>query len=283
MLGDLCDPPSLIRALDGMEAVCHCAARVEVGGAWSEFEAVTIRGTERLLDAACRQKVKRFLHVSSLGVHGLNGQETITEDSPFDASQGARGHYTRSKIESERLVWQYARERGLPSTVIRPGPLYGPGRPPFVARLRVPLGSKLQIVIARSEQRLPLTYVDHVAEAICLALHSERAIGRAYNIVDGEAIQQGKYLTLLREVGLTKARTILLPPAPFYALASFLERLCRWVGVTPPLSRHQLERALASVVYDTTRVHEELGWSPKVELVEALSTIREARGEGKSV
>lgn len=275
--GDLCDAPSLVRALEGMEAVCHCAAHMAVGGAWSAFEAVTVRGTESLLEAACGQKVGRFLHVSSLGVYGVNGQGPVTEDAPFDAHPEARGHYTRSKIEAERLVWQYAREHGLPCTIIRPGPLYGPGRAPFVARLRIPLGAKLQMVIAQPEQHLPLTYVDNVAEAICLALRSRRASGRAYNIVDNEAIQQGNYLALLREVGLSKRRTILLPPAPVYPVVSLIEQVCRCLGVASPLSRHQLERALGSVRYDTSRAREELGWNPKVGLLEALHQMREAR------
>jgi nucleoside-diphosphate-sugar epimerase len=279
--GDLREPLSLMQALDDMEVVCHCAAHMTVGDAWSTFEAVTVRGTEMLLQAASRHKVKRFLHISSLGVYG-DGQDTITEASPFDASSDERGHYTRSKIESERLVWEYAREHGLPTTVIRPGPLYGPGKPPFVARLCVPVGSKFQIVVARSDQYLPLTYVENVAEAICLALEREQAIGRDYNIVDGEALQQGTYLKLLRQVGLSQRRTIVLPPAPLYPMVSLVEQACRWMGVTPPLSRHQLERTLASVRYDTSRAQKELGWSPQVGLVEALRTMHAARGESTS-
>lgn len=279
--GDLGAPLSLMQALDGMEAVCHCAAHMTVGDAWSTFEAVTVRGTERLLQAASHHQVKRFLHISSLGVYG-DGQDTVTEESPFDASPSARGHYTRSKIEAERLVWAYAREHGLPTTVIRPGPLYGPGRPPFVARICVPVGSKFQIVIARSEQYLPLTYVENVAEAICLALEREQAIGRDYNIVDGEALQQGAYLDLLRQMGLSRRRTIVLPPSPLYPMIALVEQACRWTGVTPPLSRHQLERTLASVRYDTSRAQQELGWSPKVGLVEALRTMQAARGESIS-
>lgn len=280
--GDLREPLSLMQALDDMEVVCHCAAHMTVGDAWSTFEAVTVRGTEMLLQAASRHKVKRFLHISSLGVYG-DGQDTITEASPFDASSGERGHYTRSKIESERLVWEYAREHGLPTTVIRPGPLYGPGKPPFVARLCVPVGSKFQIIVARSDQYLPLTYVENVAEAICLALEREQAIGRDYNIVDGEALQQGTYLKLLRQVGLSQRHTIVLPPAPLYPMVSLVEQACRWMGVAPPLSRHQLERTLASVRYDTSRAQKELGWSPQVGLVEALlRTMHAARGESTS-
>lgn len=274
--GDLCDPPSLRRALHGLDAVCHCAARMETRGSWSEFEEVTVRGTERLLEAACDEHVKRFLHVSSLGVHGLDGQKTITEDSPLDESPGERGHYTRSKIESERLVWRYARERGLSTTVVRPGILFGPGRPPVVGRLVVPLGRKLRIVVGRPAQRLPLAHVENVAAAIDLALHCERTIGRAYNIVDDEALYQGEYLALLRQFRRNGERTFLFPPAPLQLLISSLERVCRWIGMAPIVSRHQLERALASPIYETSRARKELGWNPQVDLVDALRKMREA-------
>jgi len=273
--GDLCDLPSLSRALDGMDAVCHCAARVETGGDWSAFEQVTVRGTERLLEAACREKVGRFLHVSSLGVYELNGQATITEDSPFDDSPATRGCYARSKIESEKVVWRYHCAHGVPVTVIRPGVLYGPGRPPFVARILVPFGSLLRLAIVQPEQRVGLAYVENVAEAIHLALHSPQAIGRAYNVVD-EPVVHRQYLALLRQMGLNRARTIVLPPQPFLVLLSVLEQVCRLVRRPAPLSRHQFERAFASVRYDTSRAREELGWSPQAGLAEALRTIRDA-------
>jgi len=281
-LGDLRDANSLRRAVEGMEAICHCAAHVQTRGSWSEFEEVTIRGTERLLEAAHREGVKRFLHVSSLGVYGLNGKETITEESPFDDSEASRGHYTRSKVESERLVWKYSREHGLPITIIRPGVLYGPGRPPFVARVCVPIGPKLRIALGRSQQRLPLVYVENAAEAICLALRNHRAIGRGYNIVD-DGIFQKEYLAQLRRAELSKARTVLLSPAPLYPLLSLFEQLCRTIGITPPVSRHQFERALASLYYDTSRAREELGWSPKFGVVEGLMEIRAAMGKGRSI
>jgi nucleoside-diphosphate-sugar epimerase len=255
---------------------------MDTGSLWSEFEQVTIRGTERLLEAACRENIDRFVHVSSLGIYGINGEETVTEESPFDAGEESRGHYTRSKIESERLVWNYHRERKLPVTVVRPGILYGPGRPPFVARLCVPVGPRLRIAIGRSRQRLPLAYVENVAEAIHLALRSRRAAGKAYNIVD-EGIFQKEYLVLLRRADLSKARTILLSPTPLYPFLSLFERLCRRLGVTPPVSRHQFERALASLRYDTSRAREDLGWSPTIGVVEGLMKIRAAMGQERLI
>ncbi|MGH7827789.1 MAG: NAD-dependent epimerase/dehydratase family protein [Candidatus Binatia bacterium] len=273
--GDLQDEDSLQRAVQGMDAICHCAAHVQTDSPWKEFEEITVRGTERLLEAACREGVSRFLHISSLGIYGLDGQGTVTEESSFDDSEKTRGHYTRSKIEAERLVWKYHRDRNLPVTVVRPGILYGPGRSPFVARLCVPIAPSLTIAVGRSHQRLSLSYVEDVAEAVHLALRSNRAVGKAYNIVE-EGISQKEYLALLRRVKLIKGRIILLSPTPLYPLLSLLERLCRWLSITPPVSRHQFERALASLSYDTSRAREELGWRPKFGVVEGLMKIRAA-------
>ncbi|HWO40506.1 MAG TPA: NAD(P)-dependent oxidoreductase [Candidatus Eisenbacteria bacterium] len=274
--GDLRDTASLDRAVSGMEAVCHCAAHMETSSPWRDFEEVTIRGTERLLEAACRHSVGRFLHVSSLGIFGT-GSGTITEDSPLDDGLESRGAYTRSKAEAERVVWEYHRERNLPVTVIRPGLLYGPGKSPVVARVSFSIGSKLRVAIGLSQQRLPLAYVEDVADAIHLALNNDRAIGKAYNVVD-DGILQKEYLALLRRAKLTRTRTILISPEPIYPLLSMLERSCRWLRIRPPVSRHQFERALASIHYDTTRARRDLGWSPRVHVADGLRRIRAASG-----
>jgi nucleoside-diphosphate-sugar epimerase len=274
--GDLCDPLSLNRAVEGVEAICHCAAHMNTAGAWSEFQEITVRGTERLLEAAREKKVSRFLHVSSLGVYGLNGSEIITEESPFDNGETNRGHYTRSKIESEKLVWKYSTESGLGVTVIRPGVLYGPGGRQVTARLCVPLGPRLRIAIGGRNQILPLVFVENTADAIHLALRNSEAVGRAYNLVD-DAISQGEYLKLLKHYELVNALTILVSPAPFYPLVSAVEHCFRLIGLSPPVSRHQFKRALASIRYDTSRARVELGWRPRVGMAEGLKKIHVAR------
>lgn len=273
-LGDLCDSSSLKRAIEGIEAVCHCAARVKAGGKWSEFEEVNVRGTERLLEAACRERVKRFLHVSSMGIYWLNGEKVITEESPIDPNPNQRGHYTRSKIESEELVWKYHRDHGLPVTVIRPGLLYSRERHPFEGGMVLSFGSQLRIALGRRKQTVSLTQVENVADAIYRALCAKQAIGRVYNVVD-DPILLGEYLTFLRQFGSKKKRTILIPPGPFYPLVSFIEHVCRCIGQASPLSRRQFERVLNSVIYDTSRAKKELGWISKGLLAEALTNIRQ--------
>jgi 2-alkyl-3-oxoalkanoate reductase len=274
-LGDLRDPPSLAEAVQGVDAVCHCAARVKTKGSWSDFYEDTVRGTERLLEAASRENVRRFLHVSSLGILRVNGDETVTEASPFDDAYEYRGAYARAKFQSEDLVWKYHRERGLPVTVVRPGPLYGPGRPPIIARVRMPCGPFFDLAIVRHRQLFPLAHVENVAEAIHLALRCDGVIGRAYHVVD-EEIPHRDYLMLLRRAGLAPSRAIFVPPALLYPAVVLVETFCRALGKVPPFSRHRLKRALASAHYDTSRARTELGWSPRLTMVEALARMRAA-------
>ena len=276
--GDLSDVASLQEATRGVEAVCHCAALMQANSSWEEFEKVNVRGTERLLEAVCRERVCRFVHVSSLGIYGLRDQETITEQSQLDESAGQRGSYTRSKIESERVIWKYHHERGLPITVVRPGILYGPGRP-FVGRVVIPLGSRRKIVVARRDQRIPLVYVGNAADAIHLALSSDCSIGKAYNIVDSEGVFQRDVLKLLKQIDLSSDRIFLVPPGLFSPVISFVEFVCRSIRFPVPVSRHQFQRAMASVRYDTSHARNELGWSPKVGLEEGVRRTVEANAK----
>src|SRR5690349_12961017 len=67
--GDLTAPASLASALDGVDTVFHSAAMVSNWGRWNDFQAVTVQGTENVLDAAERAGVRRFVHISTMRVY----------------------------------------------------------------------------------------------------------------------------------------------------------------------------------------------------------------------
>src|SRR5206468_1091232 len=67
--GSLDDPSSLDKACSGRDIVYHCAARVEIVGDEREFLQTTVEGTRRILSAAGRAGVKRFVQISSCGVY----------------------------------------------------------------------------------------------------------------------------------------------------------------------------------------------------------------------
>ena len=124
--GDVRRWSSLRRAVQGMEAIFHCAGKVEPTGRWVDFLEVNVLGTERLILAAVEHGVRRIIHVSSIGIYGPQSTGAmISEHSGYDPNPGARGFYTRSKIEAEALCLEYA-GRGGDVTVLRPMSLFGP-------------------------------------------------------------------------------------------------------------------------------------------------------------
>src|SRR5262249_54346831 len=91
-------------ALEGVEAVVHCAARVARRGNRDDFFRDNVDGTRHLLEAARRAGVERFVHVSSIAVYGVErGLERVAEDGAYDPHPDWRGAYTWSKLEADRL------------------------------------------------------------------------------------------------------------------------------------------------------------------------------------
>jgi len=241
--------------------VYHCAAHVAGAGPWTDFDESNIRGTEHLLSAAAAAGVSRFVHVSSIGVYGplANGHTQVTEADGYDRYPWRRGFYTWSKIESDRLAIRQGRQNGEPAVVvIRPGLLYGPGAKTFTARLQKSLGSKVTLIVGGPGTLLPLAHVDSVVDALLRVGQGRGQPGEAYNIVD-RPVTQNEYLAWRRRAAPRRPRVVYLPLAVVCGLATVMNKVRR--GRYRSL-RYRLMRVGQSVVYDTAKAEQELGWQP---------------------
>ena len=191
--GDVRRWSSLRQAVQGMDAIFHCAGKVEPTGGWVDFLEVNVLGTERVIQAAVEHGVPRIIHLSSIGIYGPQPTGMIiSEDDGYDPNPGTRGFYTRSKIEADRMAMWYAHERAAPVTVIRPATLYGSGGKEGLVRAGVRLG-RVNLAFGDGSNRLPLVYVDNVVDALVLAARSDTRYGRAYNVVDDDEVTQRVY------------------------------------------------------------------------------------------
>ena len=146
-----------------------------------------------MIQAALEHGVRRFVHVSSIGVYPERPDgAVISEDDGYDDNTG-RGGYTRSKILADQLAFWYARTQSAPITVIRPATIYGPGGKNNLVRVGVKKG-RFNIIFGDGGSIMPLVYVDNVVDALVLAARRDEAIGRAYNIVDDDRITQREYI-----------------------------------------------------------------------------------------
>ncbi|MFQ5664909.1 MAG: NAD-dependent epimerase/dehydratase family protein [Candidatus Binatia bacterium] len=266
--GDICDDAAVETAVRGVDWVVHAAARVQTSGVWEEFAEVNVRGTRRLICAAHAAQVRRIVHISSLSVYAVpRDGVTITEESPYESEAETRGGYSRSKLAADRLALDAA-QRGAPVVVLRPGLLYGPGKRPPLARRALSVG-RFKLILARPDYRLPLAYVDNVADAVSLAVRTEAALGRAVTLVD-ENVRQAEYLAQYRAASGETWRALFLPVGAVALLALVTERGFRVLGRRPPVSYHQVCRATYSARYDCSRAAHLLGWHPAVSVQEGL-------------
>ena len=124
---DFDDIDSLKIAVNGVEEVYHCAAKVSFHpDARNKMYHTNIDGTKNLLYACENSSVKKFCFVSSIAVlDGFNENGMMDEDSDFN-SKLEHSAYAESKHFSEMEVWRASAE-GLNVVIVNPGMIIGSG------------------------------------------------------------------------------------------------------------------------------------------------------------
>ncbi len=272
--GDLTDPNACARAVRGMDTVYHSAAKVGDWGPWRDFQAGCIDATRNLAEASASAGVGRFLHISSTSAYGHPAERgiPITEGDPLGQNIWVWDPYTRSKVESERILWRVAETRGLPVTVLRPSWLYGERDRTTVARLVSRLRAGSVPLIGRGDNPLSAIYAGNVADAALLAVRDPRSAGEAYNISNQGRITQDEFLNLFAEAAGAPPVTRRAPYALVYATAFALEAHGRFTRRERPpmISRYATWLMGRDLEYSTTKAETSLGWSPALDYRESI-------------
>jgi nucleoside-diphosphate-sugar epimerase len=171
----------------GVTHVFHLAGASSSKSNQEEMERNNIDATARLLDAAGRGPVERFVHMSSTSIYGEEKQLPlpVREDVEPNASRG----YGKAKWGAEQEVWARSRQ-GMPVVVLRPVTVYGPGATKLLASAILDTAieraaglPRLAVATEPMEQRL--VHVDDLIAATIHLARSPEAVGRAFNVVDG--------------------------------------------------------------------------------------------------
>ncbi|ARC57443.1 dTDP-glucose 4,6-dehydratase [Frondihabitans sp. 762G35] len=198
--GDIRDADLLDQLFPGLDAVVHFAAESHVDRSVRDasiFVETNVLGTQRLLDAALRHSLPRFVHVSTDEVYGSIDEGSWAEDRPLEPNSP----YSASKAGSDLLVRSYHRTHGLNVSITRCSNNYGryhfPEKmiPLFVTNLiddrHVPLyGEGLNV--------RDWLHVDDHTRGIALVVTSGRA-GEIYNIGGGTELTNKELTGLLLE------------------------------------------------------------------------------------
>src|SRR4051812_11493016 len=166
--GDLADATSLPPALEGVEVVVHCAAKVGDWGPVEDYRAVNVEALRDLLEACRSRPLQRFVHFSSLGVYAARHHYGTDETEPLPARHV--DGYTQTKVEAEQLALSYHRQYQVPVVVLRPGFIYGPRDRTVVPKLIEGLQRRRLRYIGSGRQVLNTIYIDNLIEAVFQAV-----------------------------------------------------------------------------------------------------------------
>ena len=265
--GDVKQQDSIARAVAGAGIVYHLAARVGAAPRRSYFD-VNVGGTERVLLASSQARVSQFVYLSSLAVYGpIEEGQSIDESTPLDPHAHLRDSYAESKVTADRLVSSYAHQTGLPIVIVRPGIVYGPGKPLPIGIFAFRFGGK-NVVFGKPWHRFPLNYVENLVDALqTLAVPGSGF--RQYNILDSDDLMLGRFHSLKSAADHSVTR--FSSGWPLYVASPLAEALYPIVPMGDTrLSRYQLHRTLQDRRYDTRRIREQTPWEPRVSLEEAI-------------
>lgn len=268
-VGDIGPDTNWNSALQGVDAVIHCAARVHVmndstSDPLAEFRKVNVAGTLSLAKQAAIAGVKRFVFLSSVKVHGevtQGGSQYTADDvsAPADA-------YGISKAEAESGLRLLARATGMELVIIRPPLVYGPGVKgnfsslmSWVSRgLPLPLG-------AATANRRSLVGLDNLVDLILTCVDHPKAANQTLLVSDGEDLSTAD---LLRRIGKALNRPARLIPVP----VSILIIASRLLGKSSIA-----QRLLGSLQVDISKTCTLLNWKPPLSVDEGLRRAAQQR------
>jgi predicted dehydrogenase/nucleoside-diphosphate-sugar epimerase len=227
-MADLGSAEDLRKAVEGCDAVVHCA----IGTTWGqrrEIFAITVDGTRKLAEAARAGGVKRFVHLSTIAIHGNDLTGSLDESTPVLPPRG--DDYSESKAEAERTVLR-AIQGGLPAVILRPANVFGPHSNTFVTRPVSALAKGQLVLVDSADCPSNTVYVDNVVEAIVRSLKgSEKVIGEIFTIGQGDDLTWGEFFGYFaRHLGLD------LPKQADFASGNATTKRNKWDLLGWPLS-----------------------------------------------
>lgn len=263
--GDVCDRETVGSAVRGCDTIFHLAAVYRSARHSDQYyENVNVGGTQHLLDASRKYDVDRFVHCSTIGVHGDIENTPADEDAPLQPSD----IYQATKLRAEQLVHEALRS-GLSGVIVRPAAIYGPGDRRFLKLFRT-IRSRRFRMFGDGEVNLHLIYIDDLVQGFISSAWHPDTNRRTYILAGREYVTLNHLAAEVARVTGVTLRSTHWPFAPLWMAAVLCEAGCRPFRVEPPLHRRRVEFFRKNRAFSTDRARSEFGFVPAVELREGL-------------
>lgn len=257
--GDVFDEEVIAAAVQGVSYIFHVAAAYrEAKIADDVYWNVHVKSTQLLAEAARHEPgLKRFVHVSTIGVHGHIETPPANEEYRFAPGD----EYQTTKVEAELWIRDFAPKHGLPLTVIRPAGIYGPGDRRLLKVFKMAKMPFVPILGLKSKALYHLIHVTDLVEFMVLAAAREETLGEVYICGNAEHIAFTDMVGCIAERLGRKARFIRLPVTPFFVIGDICEAICKPLGIEPPIYRRRVAFYTKDRSFDTAKMRAHTGYN----------------------
>lgn len=265
VMGSLADNEALASLTAGAELVIHVASMYRTEGARERFFEVNHAGTVHLLEAASAAGVRRFVHCSTIGVHGNVTTTPANEDSPC----APRDPYQESKLLAEQACREIMANGRMEVVILRPCAIYGPGDTRMLKMFRM-LSRGVFVMVGEGQANFHPVYIDDLVDGFMKASTVPEAAGETFIIGGAHYLPLAEYVALAARALGTEPPKLRIPYWLVAGAAFACEGLCKPVGLNPPLHRRRLRFFKHNRAFSIEKAQRVLGYQPRVDLEEGF-------------
>lgn len=258
--GDVFDDGAIVDAVSGQEYIFHLAAAFrEAKSTEKDYWNVHVKSTQLLVGEALKQPhFKRYIHVSTVGVHGHIETPPATEEYPFSPGDD----YQRTKLEAEIWLNEFARKNGLSYTIIRPAAIYGPGDRRLFKLFKMALKPFFPL-LGNGKCLYHLVHVDDLTNTLIVAATHPNAAGETFISGADESIGIADIGHIVADFFGKKMKVLRLPIGPFYLAGDLCEMICKPLHIEPPIYRRRAAFYSKDRSFDVSKMKNLLGYHPR--------------------
>ena len=252
-VGNISSATDWAEVLKHVDVVIHTAARAHVfndsaADPLSEFRAVNVAATQKLIQDAHEAGVKRFVFLSSIGVLGNKTHGTAfneaSEVTPVDM-------YAISKKEAEQVVVELCTRLNMEYVIVRPVLVYGAAAPGNFGLLLKLAASGLPLPFNLLKQKRNLLALDSLVDLLVLCAQAPNAANQVFVVADDEQLSLSDIIANLR-FGMSRTKRLFAFPG------SLLRLGCALIGRGATFDKLNCE-----LLVDNAKAKRTLNWQPR--------------------
>ncbi len=265
---DITDTTGISKLVADADIVIHTVSNFRSASDPPEsYKKINIDGTINTFESAKAAGVKRFIHISTIGVLGDIKESPASETTEYNPGD----NYQRTKLEAELYCRKQA-ENGLDMelVVIRPCSMYGPGDMRMLKMFRM-LKKGTFFTLGSCEANFHAVYIDDILAGIELAMTREGINQQVFILGGKNYTPLKKYISIVAQAVGSSYPKIRLPYWPVYILSAIIEFICVPIGVEPPIFRRRVKFYKNNRAFSIENAINGLGYQPKVSLLEGMT------------